>query len=87
MIPKPIKEIVKIFSDFPTIGERTATRFALYLLSLEEEKVKEICDALTSFKEEIKLCSHCFNPFTPLKEEGLCPVCRDKKREKILCVV
>ncbi|MCZ2845748.1 MAG: toprim domain-containing protein, partial [Candidatus Bathyarchaeota archaeon] len=38
-------------------------------------------------KEEIKLCSHCFNPFTPLKKEGLCPVCRDKKREKILCVV
>lgn len=87
MIPKPIKKIIKIFSEFPTIGERTATRFALYLLSQEENKVKEICDSLTSLKKEVKLCSFCFNPFTPKKNENICPICNDKKRERTICVV
>ncbi|PIU42611.1 MAG: recombination protein RecR [Parcubacteria group bacterium CG07_land_8_20_14_0_80_35_11] len=87
MVPKQIKKVIKIFSDFPTVGERTATRFALYLLGLDEKSVKEICDSLVSLKKEIKLCSFCFNPFTPLKDENICLICRDKKREQTLCVV
>lgn len=87
MIPKPIKKIIKIFSEFPTIGERTATRFALYLLGQGEEKVKEIYDSLISLKKDVKLCSFCFNPFTPKKSENICPICNDKKREKTLCIV
>ena len=88
MIPEPIKEVIEVFSKFPTIGERTATRFALYLLSLTEEEVEKICESILNLKKEIKLCSLCFNPFTPTKDEELCPICRDKKREKtLLCVV
>jgi len=87
MIPKPIKRLIKIFSDFPTIGERTAMRFALYLLGLDEKSVKEISDSLISLKKEVKLCSFCFNPFTPIKDEKICSICRDKKREQILCVI
>lgn len=87
MIPKPIRRIIKIFSNFPTIGERTATRFALYLLDLDKEEVEKIRDALLSLKKEIKLCSLCFNPFTPLKGENICPICRDKKRKSTLCIV
>jgi len=88
MIPTPIKKVIEVFSKFPTIGERTATRFTLYLLSLTEEKVQEICDSILSLKKEIKLCSLCFNPFTSKKDEELCPICRDKKRNKaLLCII
>jgi len=87
MIPKPIKKVIKIFSNFPTVGERTATRFALYLLGLDENNVKEVCNSLISLKKEIKLCALCFNPFIPQKDENICSICHDKKREKILCVV
>ncbi|MFH0987280.1 MAG: recombination mediator RecR, partial [Patescibacteria group bacterium] len=78
---------VKIFSDFPTIGERTAMRFSLYLLGLEGERVEEVCESINSLKKEVKLCSLCFNPFTPFRNEGVCHVCSDKKREEILCIV
>jgi len=92
---KQIKKIVDIFSKFPTIGERTATRFALYLLSLPKEEIDKICQEIIDFKNEIKLCSFCFNPVsiktssiaTEEKEEQLCPICQDKKRSKLLCVV
>ncbi|HOK35301.1 MAG TPA: recombination mediator RecR [Candidatus Pacearchaeota archaeon] len=87
MIPKQIKKVVDIFSQFPTIGERTATRFALYLLSLPEEEVKKISEEILNLKKEIKLCSFCFNPFSPHDNETLCLICRDKKREQTLCVV
>lgn len=87
MIPKQIKKVVDIFSQFPTIGERTATRFALYLLSLPKEEVKKISEEILNLKKEIKLCSFCFNPFSPRDNEILCPICRDKKREKTLCII
>ncbi len=87
MVPKQIKKVVDIFSQFPTIGERTATRFALYLLSLPKEKVEKICQEILNLKKEIKLCSFCFNPFSPRNKETLCPICLDKKREEIICVV
>ncbi len=88
MIPRQIKEIIKIFSKFPTIGERTATRFALYLLSLPEEEVQEISDMILSLKKEIKRCAFCFNPFTSAKtDQKFCEICRDKKREKRVAIV
>ena len=88
MIPKPIEEAVEIFSKFPTIGERTATRFSLYLLSLPKEKAEKICKSILNLKTEIKLCSFCFNPFAPKKDEKLCQICQNKKRDKtLLCIV
>lgn len=87
MVPKQIKKVVEVFSQFPTIGERTATRFALYLLSLPKTKVEKICQEILNLKKEIKRCSFCFNPYSPQANETLCPICRDKKREKTLCIV
>jgi len=88
MIPRQIKEAIQVFSEFPTIGERTATRFSLYLLSLPEDKAQEVCDTIIALKKEIKRCNFCFNPFTSAKDtQSLCEICRDKKREKTVCVV
>lgn len=87
MVPKQIKKVVDIFSDFPTIGERTAMRFALHLLSLPEKKVEKICQEILSLKKDVNRCCFCFNPFSPRNKETLCPICLDKKRERILCVV
>lgn len=90
MIPEPIKKIIKIFSNFPTIGERTATRFAIYLISLSPEKIEEISSAILSLTKEIKRCEFCFSPFMIKKEsQTLCEICQNKKREKekTICVV
>jgi recombination protein RecR len=90
MIPKQIKETIEAFSKFPTVGERTATRFSLYLLSLPEDKAEEVCDIILALKKEVKRCGFCFNPFTSAKkDQKLCEICRDKKRDKnkTICMV
>lgn len=90
MIPEPIKKVIKIFSQFPTVGERTATRFALFLISLSQKEIEEITSSLLSLTKEIKRCEFCFNPFAIKKEnQKLCEICQDKKRdkEKTICIV
>lgn len=87
MLSPQIKKIIQIFSEFPGVGERTATRFSLYLLSLPKEKVEEICNDILTLKTEIKTCYHCFSSFQPKEDEKICEVCGNEKREKIVCVI
>lgn len=87
MVPKVLKEVMKLFCTFPTIGERTATRFVLYLLSLPTKEVEKLSQAILNLKKEIKICALCFNPFTPKGKETICSVCQDRSREKTLCLV
>lgn len=84
MIPKQIKKVIEIFSKFPTIGEKTATRFVLYLLSKELEEIKEICKNILELKESVKPCSFCFSHFSPKGEELFCSLCQTRKEKTIL---
>jgi recombination protein RecR len=87
MIPKKLKELIKFFSDFPTVGERSATKFALHLLNLPENVLEDFAQKILNLKKEVKRCKFCFAPFSPKKDEEICPICQDKTRENILCVV
>lgn len=87
-----IEKLIEIFKKFPTVGQRTASRFVYYLARQPKEKVKEISDAILELRDSVKLCRFCFNPFEAVagqeSENLLCPICRDQKRNRgILCVV
>ena len=89
-----IKRLADLFAKFPTVGPRTAGRFVFYLINQPREKVDELVAALQELKNNIKLCTFCFNPHEPFgfdqgKLSGeLCPICADKGRNKeLLCVV
>jgi len=81
-----IKKLARLFSEFPTIGSRTANRFVFYLISQPKEKVHELIDAIQELKANVKQCVFCFNPY-----EGtgnLCAICADPSRiQTTLCVV
>ncbi len=86
MYPSPIEKLISLFSRFPTIGPRTATRFAFYCLNAPKKEMEELVSALKEAKEQIRLCKICFR--SVLKTEELCSVCKNKKREhSVLCVV
>lgn len=86
MNSQSIEKLTKIFSKFPTIGERTAERFAYYLLKKDKEGVKELIQALADLKNNVKLCSFCFNPFEG--EGKLCNICKNSNRDtSLLCIV
>jgi len=90
MNPPVIQKLINLFSKFPTIGPRTASRFVFYLLKLHSKEFNELLNSITNLKKAIKICSFCFNPFESLENstETLCPICRDKSRDRtLLCVV
>ena len=81
-----IKKLQEIFSHFPTVGQRTASRFVFYLIKLPKEKTDELVNSILTLKNKVKLCELCFNPHE--LENPLCPICGNPVRNKqLLCVV
>ena len=88
MYPKSIQKLIELFSKFPTVGPRTASRFVFYLIKLDQEKFDELLSSVTDLRKAIKICSSCFNPFETLDDANLCPICRDNSRDKsLLCII
>ncbi len=88
MYSPPIQKLIDVFSRFPTVGPRTAARFAFYLIGLSEEETNKITEAISNLRKNIQVCSLCFNPFEKENDEKLCPICRNKTRNKnLLCIV
>jgi len=90
MYSPAIQKLISLFSKFPSVGPRTASRFVFYLIGLPQEKFNELINSLADLKNKIKICSFCFNPFENEigNEQNLCPICRNPIRNKnLLCVV
>lgn len=86
MYPKAIQKLIDIFSKFPTVGPRTATRFVFYLMKIKKEEIEDLIKSITNLKKRVKICSFCFNPFEG--EDNLCKICSDSLRDKtLLCIV
>ncbi|KKQ76810.1 MAG: Recombination protein RecR [Parcubacteria group bacterium GW2011_GWC1_38_6] len=86
MFSPTIQKLIEIFSKFPTVGPRTATRFVFYLLKLSQEEIDKMTSAISKLKESVKQCKLCFNNFEG--ENDLCSICSNQNRDKsILCVL
>jgi recombination protein RecR len=80
MYPKSIQKLINLFSKFPTVGPRTASRFVFYLTKLSQAELEEL-------RKNIKVCSFCFDAFED-SEESLCHICRNKSRNReFLCII
>ena len=85
MYPKPIQNLINSFLSFPTVGKKTATRFAFYLLNSSEEEIDRLIKGLQSLKSSVHTCKFCYRSLETDKE--LCSICSDKSRKPILAVV
>ncbi len=85
MYPKTIRKLIEIFSKFPGVGKKTATRFVFYLLK-EKEEIKNLKESLIDLKEKVKFCKFCFKPFEG--EGKLCEICENPARDQTkICIV
>ncbi len=83
-LAQPILRLIKELTKLPGVGEKTASRLAMYIIRSAPEDVENLARALREVKEKIRLCSRCFN----LTEQDPCPICADPRRDnKIICVV
>jgi recombination protein RecR len=81
-----IQRLTNLFSDFPTVGPRTAQRFVYYLMKQPKERIEEITNTILELKSKIKFCSFCLNPHE--NENSLCLICANYNRNKnLLCIV
>jgi len=88
MYPKPIQNLISIFSRFPTIGPRTAARFVFYLTKLSQEEIDQMVKSIQEIKRNIKICPSCFDAFDNSEKTELCPICSDNSRHKeLLCII
>ncbi|MDP4006984.1 MAG: toprim domain-containing protein, partial [bacterium] len=89
MYPKQIQRLIQLFSQFPTVGSRTAARFVFHLLKAKKSEVKELVEAIAELRNQVALCKLCFQPFDASSKQGdTCSICQDQMRDQeILCVV
>ena len=78
-----MERLVNEFSKLPSVGKKTAQRYAYFLLTMSEAEVREFADAMVEAKEKIHYCKVCAN-FT---DKEVCDICAKQKKEPIICVV
>jgi len=80
----PLQSLIKALKRLPGVGEKTATRFAFYILNADPDEIRALVSAVKSVKEKLRLCSICFN----LTEVDPCNICSDARRDSDrICVV
>jgi recombination protein RecR len=82
--PITIRNLIECFKKLPGIGEKTAERYALAILELDDEVINLFAESLINVKKRIKRCEKCHN----LTEEQYCDICKDPTRDQqTICVV
>ncbi|MBM4357656.1 MAG: recombination protein RecR [Deltaproteobacteria bacterium] len=91
MLPPRVQELVQLFARLPSVGEKTAQRFVLFLLTREPHTARALGAALGDIAGAITPCSRCGNLAEHDPERAMapmCSVCRDPRRDPTsLCVV
>ena len=66
------------------MGEKTASRLAFHMLRAPRGEADALAHAILRVKEEIRLCSSCYN----VTDVDPCRICADPKRDaSVVCVV
>ncbi len=85
MYPKPIQNLINSFLNFPTVGKKTATRFAFHLLNSSDQSIDDLISSLKMLKNSVHTCKFCYRSLE--KDKDLCSICSDKSRKPIVAVV
>lgn len=81
---RPLERLIRSLRRLPSIGEKSATRLALFILRDTKGLAQELIDTLSFVRDRVKFCKICQN----LTEEDPCPLCRDSSRDpSVICVV
>jgi recombination protein RecR len=82
--PKPLRDLIAQLKRLPGVGEKTATRLALFILADRQNLAEGLSRSLQNVHENIQLCSACFN----LADKPRCSICQDPSRDSsLICVV
>ncbi len=91
MLPRHARTVARLLERLPGVGERTAARYVLHLLSAEPTLTTALAHALDELHARVRPCARCGNLAEVEPEsqvEPVCEVCADTRRDPaLLCVV
>lgn len=75
--PDTLENLINSFMSLPSVGRKTAERYALYVLThMNEEDITDFSNALISLHKDIRICESCGN----ITEGKICKICSDSSR-------
>lgn len=84
MTDTPLDHLIRLLGSLPGLGNRSARRIALHLVSRRESQMLPLAAVLRDVAENVKSCKICGN----LDMAETCGICRDEKRgQGQICVV
>ncbi|XXU66188.1 recombination mediator RecR [Sorangium sp. So ce1097] len=88
-LPARLSRVAQLLARLPGVGEKTAQRFALFLVTAGEDTARDLGAELVELCDHIRPCARCGN-IAEIGDDGraLCAVCLDTRRDgALLCVV
>jgi recombination protein RecR len=80
----PVRDLVRLLTRLPGLGEKSARRIAHHLLNADTEYAERLGRAVATLAQRVRRCGVCGN-FT---SRAVCALCTDPKRHtETLCVV
>ena len=79
---EPLARLIGELTKLPSVGEKTAARYAYSILSSSDEDVDNLVQAIKDVKSKVHFCKICGN-FT---DGEVCEICATRKPTTI-CVV
>ena len=82
-VPDSVTRLIEAFARLPSIGPKTASRLAYFLLRSPDELSETLAQAIAQLKATTQLCSICYN----ITEADPCPICQDTERDRTMIAV
>lgn len=84
MLPGAIQHLADLIAHWPGIGQRAASRLAVWLNNQPDENLENLAIAIKNLKSQTRRCSNCF----VLTTGDSCPFCTDTRRDQtLICAV
>lgn len=84
MLTEKFDNLVTQLKVLPSVGNKSAQRMALHLLTYKRQQGLQLAEALMIAMTQIKQCHICRG----LSDDDICPICSDPRRnDQILCIV
>lgn len=85
LLPSALTEVINELGRLPGVGERTAERYAYFLLRADKHTSKKLADAINNLHDNVKSCPVTFALIDA--SETVSPLYSDPKRDKTLVAV
>ncbi len=85
ILPDAVDSLIESFSLLPGVGQKTAERYAYYLIKNQEIDVQKIIKSLDDIKSQIKICPKTFCLISV--NDDISPIYTSKNRNKQIIII